>query len=172
MTKTLIVIDYQKEWTQKDSEYCVGDISSEIKSLNELISFCRKKGIPIIFTTHIEPHSEKAFAKGTENTEIIDDVDYQETDILIKKNKISPFFKTELETKLKALKSDELIITGILTNLCVRSCVSDAYDRDYKITVITDTCVTFSDDIHDFTLKDLKETRPEITFKTVDEFMA
>ena len=95
----------------------------------------------------------------------------QKKDILIKKNKISPFFKTELDEKLKKLNADELIITGILTNLCVRSCISDAYDRDYKITVITDTCVAFSNDIQEFTFEDLKNTRSELNFLTVDEFI-
>jgi len=91
-------------------------------------------------------------------------------DILIKKNKISPFFKTQLESKLKELKADKLVVTGILTNLCVRSLVSDAYDRDYEIKVITDTCVAFDEETHNFTIKDLKETREEIHFLTSEEF--
>ena len=37
--------------------------------------------------------------------------------------------------------------------------------------IITDTCVAFSKEIHDFTLKDLKETRPEIKFTTLNEFI-
>jgi nicotinamidase-related amidase len=172
MTKVLIIVDYENEWIDKNSKYYVGDISEKINKLNKLIKFCREKSIPIIFTTHIEPESKTAFAENTERVEIIKDVDFQSgKDILIKKNKISPFFKTELEERLKELNADELIITGILTNLCVRSCISDAYDRDYKITVITDTCVAFSDDVQEFTFKDLKNTRPEIEFVTVGEFI-
>jgi len=172
MRKALIIVDYENEWINKNSEYYVGDISKKITKLNKLIKFCRKKSIPIIFTTHVEPGSRTAFAEGTERVEIIKELDFQpKKDILIKKNKISPFFKTKLEQILRKLNVKELIITGILTNLCVRSCVSDAYDRDYRIIVIKDTCVAFSDKIQKFTFRDLKDTRPEIEFLTVNEFV-
>ena len=173
MTEALIVVDYENEWINKDSAYYVGDISDKPQKLNKLIMFCRRKDIPIIFTRHIELDSEETFVSGTESVEIIKEIDFQrDKDILITKNKISPFYKTQLESKLKELAADELIITGILSNLCVRSLISDAYDRDYRIVVITDTCVAFSNKIHDFTMQDLKETRDEIEFKTVDEFIS
>ncbi len=171
MTRVLIIVDYENEWLDKGSEYYVDDISTQIEKLNRLILFCRKNNIQVIFTRHVELDSEEAFADGSENIEIIKEVNFQkDKDILITKNKISPFYKTELESKLKELNATELIITGILSNLCVRSLVSDAYDRDYEITVVTDSCVAFSNEIHDFTIQDLKTTRPEINFKTVDEF--
>ena len=172
MKKALIAIDYVNEWTDKNSDYYVGNISDKIEKLNKLIEFCRQREVPIIFTRHIEPESKTAFVKGTDNVKIIKGINYQkDKDTLITKNKISPFYNTELGTKLKELKSNELIITGILTNLCVRSCISDAYDRDYKITVISDTCVAFTKEAHEYTFKDLKDTRPEIEFLTVDEFI-
>lgn len=172
MGKALILVDYENEWIDSKSDYFVGDISGKIARLNKLIWFCRKKNIPIIFTTHIEPGSVDAFAAGTNKVKIIKGIDFQEgKDTLIKKHKISPFFKTNLEKKLKALKASELIITGILTNLCVRSLVSDAYDRGYKITVIKDACTALSDKAHEFTLQDLKDTRPEIEFLNAGEFM-
>ncbi|MFH1752247.1 MAG: isochorismatase family cysteine hydrolase [archaeon] len=170
MTKALLVIDYQNEWIDKNSDDFAGNLSTQIEKLNKLISYCRKKEIPIIFTQHLELDSDGEFSG--KNAEIIPLVDFQpEKDFLITKNKVSSFYKTSLESKLKELKVTELIITGILSNLCVRSAVSDAFDRDFKITVITDSCVSFSQEVQDFTFKDLKETRPEISFKTVEEFI-
>jgi len=150
----------------------VGDISEKIKKLNLLIKHCRTKNIPIIFTTHIETDSEKEFKQGTKNVELIDEINFnKEKDFLIKKNKISPFYNTELEKKLKELGITELVVTGILINLCVRSLVSDAYDMDYEIKIITDTCVAFDEETHNFTIKDLKETREEVKFLTSEEFI-
>lgn len=171
MQKALIVIDYQNEWIDKNSEYYVGDILDKIDKLNKLIADCRGKNIPIIFITHEDLESEKEFKPNSKNTEIMEGVDFRkDRDIWIRKNRISAFYKTDLEDKLKKLGAGELIITGILTNLCVRGCISDAYDRDYKITVIADICAAFSDEIHEFTIKDLKETRPEIEFKKLADF--
>jgi len=169
--KALIIIDYQNEWIDKESEYYLGDIYKKIQKLNKLMADCRDKNIPIIFITHEDIESEKAFKPDTKNTEIMEEVSYKDgEDIWIKKIKISAFYQTKLEEKLKELNVGELIITGILTNLCVRSCISDAYDRDYKITVIVDTCVATSDEMHEFTINDLKETRPEIEFIEADDF--
>ena len=64
---------------------------------------------------------------------------------------------------------EELLIAGILTNLCVRSAVQDAYDRDYKISIVSDCCVSFTKETQEFTLRDLKETRPEINITKLEK---
>jgi nicotinamidase-related amidase len=172
MAKALIVIDYENEWIDKDSEYYVGDISKQIAKLNKLIKFCRLKKMLIIFIAHVDMNSKTEFVNGSKNVDIISTVDYRKgQDVLIKKNTISAFCKTQMETTLKKLKIDEVWVTGILTNLCVRSFISDAYDRDFNIVVITDTCVAFDKKTHDFTINDLKQTRPEIKFKIVNDII-
>lgn len=172
MSKALLVIDYENEWIDKKSEYFVGDISEQIQATNKVIDFCRKKGIPIIFITHIEQESDKEFKEGTDSVKIIPQIHLKPDDLIIKKYKISPFYGTKLEKKLEELKADELIIVGILTNLCVRSAVADAYDRDFEITIIKDSCAAMSEDTQEFTLIDLEETRPEIEIKTAEEFIS
>jgi len=168
-SKALILVDFEKEWTDKSSDYFVGDIYDLIKKTNKLIDFCRKNNYKIIFTTHIEKNSGGEFAENSENIEIIDEINKQDSDVLIKKNKISPFFKTDLEKHLEGI--DEIVICGILTNLCVRSLVQDAYDRDFKITIIKDCCRAFDEETHNFTIKDLKATREEIEFLNLNEFI-
>ena len=73
-SKTLILVDFEKEWTDKSSDYFVGDISKVIERTNKLIDFCRKNGYKIIFTRHIEKDSEDAFAEDSENVKIIDGI--------------------------------------------------------------------------------------------------
>jgi nicotinamidase-related amidase len=167
-SKALILVDLENEWTDKNSDYFVGDISELIKKTNSLLDYCRKNNYKIIFTTHIEKDSETIFAENSKNVEIIKEINKKDSDVLIKKNKISPFYKTSLEKELKGIK--EIVICGILTNLCVRSLAQDAYDRDFQITVIKDCCQAFDDETHEFTIKDLKATREEIEFLNLDEF--
>jgi len=168
-SKALILVDFEKEWTDKSSDYFVGDISDVVEKTNKLINYCRKNDYKIIFTTHIEKDSDEAFAENSENVEIIDEINKQDSDVLIKKNKISPFFKTDLDKHLEGI--DDIVIAGILTNLCVRSLAQDAYDRDFKITIIKDCCRAFDVETHEFTLKDLKATREEIEFLNLNEFI-
>lgn len=167
--KALILVDFQNEWIDKNSEYFVGDISDVIERTNKLIDICRKNGFKIIFTRHVEEDTDGAFKDGKPNSEIIPDIYKQGSDVVITKNRISPFFKTGLEKELEGIM--KVVILGILTNLCVRSAVQDAYDRDLKITVIKDCCVSFDNETQDFTFKDLKATREEIEFLDLENFL-
>jgi len=168
-SKALICVDFENEWTDKSSDYFLGDISDLIKKTNKLIDYCRKNGYKIIFTTHVEKGSDSAFAPNSKNVEIIRELHKQDSDVLIIKNKISPFYKTNLEKELKGIT--EIVICGILTNLCVRSLAEEAYDRDFQITIIKDCCRAFDAETHEFTLKDLKATREEIKILTLNEFI-
>jgi len=166
--KALILVDFENEWADKNSDYYAGNIEEIIKKTNKLIDYCRSKGYKIIFTTHIEKDSKDAFAPNSKNVEIISLLNKKQTDVLIKKYKISPFYKTGLENELKGIK--EIVVAGILTNLCVRSLIQDAYDREFEITVIKDCCASLDKKTQEFTFKDLKVTREEINFLNLREF--
>lgn len=168
--KALIIVDFEKEWTNPNSELFLGDVSDAIEKTNRLIDYCRENDYKIIFTRHIEEDSEDdIFAKGSENTEIMDEIHKKDTDIVINKHRISPFYKANLENEL--CDTEEVVIVGILTNLCVRSTVQDTYDRDFDITVIKDCCVAFNEETQQFTFKDLKETREEVEFLNLENFI-
>lgn len=167
MAKVLIVVDWQEEWRTQGSDYFVGDLKEETQRVEKLIEHCREKRIPIIFTRHVEEEGEEFSGK---RAEVMPEVKIGDS-MVVTKHRVSPFYKTGLEKALKDLKAKEVIVAGILTNLCVRSLVSDLYDRDYGIAVIKDCCVSFSPEMQEFTIKDLKETRPEIKFLDLEEFI-
>ncbi|MCX6823935.1 MAG: cysteine hydrolase [candidate division SR1 bacterium] len=167
MTETaLVLIDFQQEWTNPESEYYVGDIQEVVGKTNYLIDHCRTRGFKIIRTKHRENDSLEHF--GPE-TKFIPELKFEETDTVIIKNKISPFYNTSLEKELDGIK--HVIVCGILTNLCVRSFIQDAYDREFEITVIKDCCVAHSPELQEFTFYDLAQTREEIDFTNLKEFV-
>lgn len=170
MSKVLIVVDYENEYVTEDSDYFVGDVSLMIDKLNKLISYFRAKKMPVLFVTHVEADSSEEFSEGKRSS-IIPSVDFKDSDTLIKKNKISCFYKTNLDSVLEDLGVSEVVVVGMLTNLCVRGLVSDLYDREYGITVITDLCKALSKEAHDFTITDLKKTREEVNFLTFKNFI-
>ena len=166
-SKALLLVDLENEWLDKKSDYFVGDISLMLGRTNRLIDTCRRRGYKVIFITHIEK-TGSAFAPNSKNVQIIKAIHRSKGDVLIKKNKISPFYNTSLLRELNGAK--EIVVSGILANLCVRSTVQDAYDRDFKITVVKDCCASFDKKTQDFTFDDLKLTRPEIRFVNLRDF--
>ena len=53
-TTALVLIDFQQEWINPQSEYYIGDIQEVITKVNYLIDHCRTRGYKIIFTQHRE----------------------------------------------------------------------------------------------------------------------
>jgi nicotinamidase-related amidase len=47
--KTLLLVDFQNEWADRDSDYYVGDLSDVVGRVNRLIGFCRRAGYAITF---------------------------------------------------------------------------------------------------------------------------
>lgn len=58
-----------------------------------------------------------------------------------------------------------------MTNLCVRMFVEEAYDREYRIALIDDLTVTYSDELHDATLQDLSDTRSDLNILPLEKFV-
>jgi nicotinamidase-related amidase len=52
---------------------------------------------------------------------------------VIFKHRYSAFYNTDLETVLRCLKVEDLVITGVMTNMCCESTARDAYFRDYRV---------------------------------------
>lgn len=162
--QALVLIDFQNEWINPDSEYYVNDLSDLLSKTNSLVSFARSNGFKIIWTRHVE---ERGDAFTGENSFLISELDVLDSDVVVVKHKISPFYNTDMNDQLRDV--DTVIICGILTNLCVRSMASDAYDRDFDVCIVSDCCVAFDEDIHNFTLSDLRSTREEIEIVTLSE---
>jgi len=66
----------------------------------------------------------------------------EETDYFVLKPKHSGFFSTTLETHLRYLEAQTLILTGIAGNFCVLFTASDAYMRDFNLSVPSDCTVS------------------------------
>lgn len=66
----------------------------------------------------------------------------EESDYFVLKPKHSGFFSTTLETLLRYLETQTLILTGIAGNFCVLFTANDAYMRDFKLFVPSDCTVS------------------------------
>lgn len=70
---------------------------------------------------------------------------------------MEPFFDTPLETVLKNLNRDTVIISGTLTNFCCSTTARQAYERGFKVIFGSD--INSSDDplLHQMELKVLRK---------------
>ncbi|WP_285768448.1 isochorismatase family cysteine hydrolase [Peribacillus sp. SI8-4] len=149
----LLLIDLQKEGGTSS----VVGMEGIIDRAQQLISACRHREIPIIYTRHISradgiglANKEPVNLQGepiyyhshTDSIEIIDEIGPHENDIIIDKYRYSGFHGSNLDLMLKSLDIKHLLVGGVLTDCCVFATVLDAYYRDYQVNLVKDLCGT------------------------------
>lgn len=142
-----------------------------IEKANEVIQFARANNVLNIYVKvgfsedyrEISPQNAffgKSVAKnalrlGTWGTEFHKDLDYQPHETVVVKHRISPLYGTNLECILTANRINQLIITGVATDLAVQMLARDAIDRDMQVIICQDACSTFTNEIQEATLQSL-----------------
>jgi nicotinamidase-related amidase len=80
----------------------------------------------------------------------------EEQDYFVLKPKHSGFCATPLQTLLDNLGADTLVLTGMVTNICVLFTANDAYQRDYKLIVPADCCAANTESDHQHALEQMR----------------
>jgi isochorismate hydrolase len=154
----LLVIDLQTYFQQI--------VQPVLENIQKVIHFCRQKNIPIIFTQH--GHTDAAsdggilgewwgqvILHGTRDWKFIPEMKIEPEDLVLQKKRYSAFFETNLEKLLRSKGIKDLIISGVMTNLCCETTARDAFMRDYRVFFLIDGTATGKEDYHLATLKNL-----------------
>ncbi|MBY0378660.1 MAG: cysteine hydrolase [Gammaproteobacteria bacterium] len=172
----LIVIDFINDIVHANSQMgTIVDFVAQYKVIdraNDAMNFARAHHIPVVLVKvgfssgypECPEHSPvfanaKKFEKlqlNTWGTEFHEALQYQESDLVIVKHRVSPLYATGLETFLRANQIDTLFIAGVATDMAVQTLAREAHDRDYQVNIIADACGAHTLEIHQFTLKCLE----------------
>ena len=143
-----------------------------VPTLQTLLSQCREWGIPVVYINeaHRLDYDDVEFKKrgvhclaGSWGAQVIDELRPKTGDLIVEKRRYSGFYDTDLDTVLRELNVKTLIVTGCVTNICVRSTVHDAFFRGYEVVVPKD-CVEATDQREqDSSLWDIETHFGEVT---------
>lgn len=115
----------------------------------KVIEAARANGVPVIWVHdahRANVRQDREWIKRTPHciehlgVEIIDDLGAKPDEIHVTKRRYSSFFQTDLDLTLKDLGVRQLIVFGVVTNICVRSTVHDAFFNGYEVVVPQDCC--------------------------------
>ena len=98
----------------------------------------------------------KGFVRGSWDASIIDELAPQADDIVIDKTRNTAFWRTDLQKVLKERGVNQLILTGVGTNVCVESTVHDAFTNDWPVVVVEDATATLTPEEHEASLKSMR----------------
>jgi ureidoacrylate peracid hydrolase len=133
-------------------------------ALQRLLATARARGVPVVWVCDEHPSElDREFAKriphclaGTWGAQVVDALDVEPGDWRIPKRRFSGFFQTDLDLRLRELGVEHVVVTGVVTNICVRSTVHDAFFRGYDVIVPRDCVAATAPREQDSTLWDIE----------------
>ena len=88
------------------------------------------------------------FQLGKFDTEIHPDLKQQPGDVQVVKNRVSPFYSTNLMAQLSAQGIGRIYCSGVSTQAVVQATVRDAHDRDFDVLLLEDCCCAHTEQEH------------------------
>ena len=76
-------------------------------------------------------------------------------ELIVNKLSAGTFATTDLAAQLRSRGVDRVVVTGVVTDVCVSTTAREAADRNFKVVVVSDACTTFSEKLHQANLETL-----------------
>lgn len=163
ISRALLVIDMLNDFVHGSLK--VPAAKDIIPNIKRLIDVFRSRKLPVIYVNddHIRNvdlelrlWGQHAIT-GTWGSKVIDELEPQEGDFIISKRRYSGFFATDLDLLLRELNVKSLVLTGVVTDICVLHTAADAFFRGYEVIVVSDATASLTHDRHERALSYMKE---------------
>lgn len=86
-------------------------------------------------------------------SKIIDSLKPREEDLVIIKNTSGVFAATNLEFLLKNMGIEQLIVVGVVTNMCVEGAARTGSELGFDVFLVDDACAAWSPQVHTHSLR-------------------
>jgi isochorismate hydrolase len=152
----LLVLDMQEYFLDPNSHAFIPSAPAILPGIQNLIQAFSNHQRPIIFTRH---HNEPETAGmmsiwwknlidlRLENSHIYRGLDTSKGTVILKQ-RYDAFWKTNLEELLRGEKVSQLVITGVMTNLCCETTARSAFVRDFEVFFTIDGTATYHENLH------------------------
>lgn len=143
----LVVIDMQRQFTTPGAPFLVDGADALVGRVGGAVARARAKGTPVIWIQQrvrsaVGPgRSSRRFGETEIHQGALAELDPRldvGDDVVVHKTRQSGFFGTDLDTVLRGLDIDTLILAGVTTNVCVLATAIDAAARDFGVVVASD----------------------------------
>jgi nicotinamidase-related amidase len=168
----LLLIDVINDFDFPEADQLLRYARPMAKKLLRLKRRAQKAGVPVIYVNDNFGrwksdfrHTVEHCARNGRGSELVRLLRPEQNDYFVLKPKHSGFFSTTLETLLRYLETQTLILTGIAGSFCVLFTANDAYMRDFNLLVPSDCTVSNTKQENESALKIMKkflkaDTRP------------
>ena len=160
----LLLIDVINDFDFSEANQLLKHARPMAKNLLRLKRRAQRARVPVIYVNDNFGrwksdfrHTVEHCARNGRGSELVRLLRPERNDYFVLKPKHSGFFSTTLETLLRYLETQTLILTGIAGNFCVLFTTNDAYMRDFNLVVPSDCTVSNTKQENESALKIMKK---------------
>jgi gluconolactonase len=133
-----------------------------VENVKGLAAAARKAGMPVIHVHYIvEPGAPglklnaplfqgvkdaDALVRGSWGAAPVDGLEPQDGDFVVEKTRMNGFFATRLDSLLRGLGVETIVISGAWTNMSIEHTARHGADAGYEVVVVSDGTSTVSDE--------------------------
>lgn len=140
MSVALLVIDIQNDYFPGGAMTLDGSVAAGLCA-GRLLAACRESKIPVVHVQHLSTRPGASFfVPDSAGAEIHACVAPLASETVIRKNFPNSFRNTGLLEQLRHLGTDELVICGMMTNMCIDATVRAAADQGFRCRLAHDAC--------------------------------
>lgn len=178
----LLVVDMQNGFLDPKGVSHLPAAPAIVPAVAAVAAAFRRAGRPVFFTRHavaadggnagIMPvwWGRPSLTDGTWDAELIPSLPREAGDVVIGKCRYSVFVATDLEQRLRQARAEDVVIAGVMTNLCCETSARDAFMRDFRVFFLADGTAAPTLAMHRASLLNLAYACATVT--TADDVLA
>jgi len=188
----LIIQDLQNDVIGEGGAFADSGAPAHAKSQNvvenvkRLAEAVRQAGMPVIHVHYIVEEGAlglkqnaplfegvkdaNALVRGSWGAAPAEGLERQKGDFVVEKMRMSGWQDTTLETLLRGLERDQIIVTGAWTNMSIEHTARTGADKGYEVYIPEDGCSTMNADWHNASINYALQNVSTVT--SVDEVIA
>jgi nicotinamidase-related amidase len=140
VARTLLIIDIQRDYFPGGA-YPLVEPEAAAAAAHRVLDSFRAAGSPVIHMRHVWDAPDAEFMRpGTEGIEIHPEVAPADGELVLEKTSPNSFLDTPLERELRERGTDDLVVAGMMSSMCVDATVRAAADLGFSPTVVHDAC--------------------------------
>ena len=161
----ILVIDMLNDFVgEKAPLRCPGgeEIVPNLQNLFQWVRSRKGDDVQLVFIQEAHRENDADFrvrpihaVKGTWGSDFIPELYPEKGEYIVQKRRHSGFQHTDLDLFLREENIDTVVVTGVWTNVCVRSTATDALAKAYRVITLSDGCASKTKEMHQYGLNDL-----------------
>jgi ureidoacrylate peracid hydrolase len=136
----VLIVDMLNEFLEEGGRMVLPGGQVLYEPIQRLIDAAHQLNMPVFWLNQTLHPGDKLFEKrivhciaGTWGAQVVSALRQGPNDVTVPKRRYSGFFQTDLDLHLRERKIENVIVTGVVTNICVRSTIHDAFFLGYQV---------------------------------------